>query len=85
MVLEDGADADFDDMEAGTATLTSWAAGNRTVLTCRRAEADAAIARARALSDVYEAGVAQLNAGNAAWEAEVNEFNEGNRRASRRR
>lgn len=80
--LPDGAVADREAMEAANTAFMAWAEAYRTVLTCRRTEAEGIHAQWQARVSEYNAGAEQLNSTNSSWEAEVAEYNERNPRRS---
>jgi hypothetical protein len=82
--LPDGARANYEEMERGNEAYNTWAAANRAVLECRRAEVEAARARHDALRAEFTTGVDQSRATQTNWEADVAEFNERNPRSRTR-
>lgn len=82
--LPDGADANYEEMERGNEAYNTWAAANRAVLECRRAEVEAARSRHEALRVEFTAGVDQARTTQTTWEADVAEFNERNPRSRTR-
>jgi hypothetical protein len=82
--LPDGAGANYEEMETANARYTEWAASNRQVLECRRAEVEALRARYEALRVEFNAGAEQARATQTSWEAEVAEFNARNPRSRTR-
>lgn len=78
--LPDGASATRAQLEAATERFNAWAAAQSTHLACRRAEAQAAMARADSLARQYNELTRAGQAASAAWQAEVEEFNARNQR-----
>lgn len=73
--LVDGTNMEFDAMERANAGFRRWADTTRSVLECRRGEAEAVRARYEALSQAYNSGAEQLRISDERWAAEVEAFN----------
>ena len=71
----DGATAERDVVEAYTTQFNAWAEATNTVLSCKRARAEAARAAADALTSEFNAENTTLRSAIDAWTAEVTEFN----------
>ena len=71
----DGATADRAAVEAYTVQFNTWAEANNQVLSCKRARAEEARARADALTSEFNTENTALRTAITAWTTEVEEFN----------
>lgn len=83
--LPDGAAATAPQMNEGNEAFNAWIMSVNTVLTCRREEAQAAIARAESLREQFNATTQTVTTTREAWLADVNEYNERNPQRGRGR
>ena len=70
----DGATSTRTQMEAAVAAFDAWRASEQATLDCRRAEAEALNAQARARSDEYRAAQADNTTRAAAFQAQIDIF-----------
>lgn len=71
----DGATATREQIEAYTQRFNAWAEATNQALTCKRARAEEARARADALTSEFNTENTALRTAIEAWTAEVTEFN----------